>query len=99
MPGKRSPPLKILYDYHNNQILIDIAIMQAALLLIALLIGTIEGRECPQIQSCSKEALSSDVDPCCVPSPSGLFVFRQRFEPDVGGDMGSWGIDGLEVLE
>jgi ribonuclease T2 len=49
---------------------------------------------CSQTLSCSKQ----DVDPCCVPSP-GLFVFKQRFEPDVGGDQGSWGIEGLEVLE
>lgn len=56
-------------------------------------------RDCPPIQSCSKVALKKGSDPCCVPSPSGLFVFRQRFEPDVGGDMGSWGIDGLDVLE
>nr|XP_019046330.1 hypothetical protein I302_05074 [Kwoniella bestiolae CBS 10118]OCF25260.1 hypothetical protein I302_05074 [Kwoniella bestiolae CBS 10118] len=45
--------------------------------------------------SCS----SSGSDPCSVPSPGGLFVFRQRFEPDTGGDYGSWGIDGLEVLD
>ncbi|OCF36833.1 hypothetical protein I316_01429 [Kwoniella heveanensis BCC8398] len=42
---------------------------------------------------------SADVDSCNVPWPGGLFVFRQRFEPDVGGDFGSWGIDGLEVLD
>ncbi|WRT66377.1 uncharacterized protein IL334_003332 [Kwoniella shivajii] len=45
--------------------------------------------------SCS----SDNADPCSVPSPGGLFVFRQRFEPDVGSDFGSWGIDGLEVLD
>jgi len=53
-------------------------------------------RECAQVKSCSSEA--KDVDPCCSPS-AGLFVFRQKFEPDGEGDMGSWGIDGLEVLE
>nr|XP_019010968.1 uncharacterized protein I206_04273 [Kwoniella pini CBS 10737]OCF49749.1 hypothetical protein I206_04273 [Kwoniella pini CBS 10737] len=45
--------------------------------------------------SCS----TTNLDPCSVPSPGGLFVFRQRFEPDVGSDHGSWGIDGLEVLD
>ncbi|WWC89319.1 uncharacterized protein L201_004240 [Kwoniella dendrophila CBS 6074] len=45
--------------------------------------------------SCS----SANFDPCSVPSPGGLFVFRQRFEPDVGSDYGSWGIDELEVLD
>ncbi|KAK8864410.1 hypothetical protein IAR55_001658 [Kwoniella newhampshirensis] len=44
--------------------------------------------------SCSPEASDS----CQVPHPGGLFVFRQRFEPDVGSDHGSWGIDGLDVL-
>ncbi len=43
--------------------------------------------------SCSAKG----VDACCVPS-AGLFVFRQRFEPDAG-DNGSWGIEGLDVLE
>lgn len=71
--------------------------MLATLLTLSLLAKTI-ARDCTKIQSCSKEAAKSDVDPCCVASPAGLFVFRQRFEPDVGGDMGSWGIDGLEVL-
>ncbi|WVQ72611.1 hypothetical protein IAR50_002169 [Cryptococcus sp. DSM 104548] len=44
--------------------------------------------------SCS----SSLADPCLSPSPGGLFVFRQRHEPDTGGEFGSWGIDGIEVL-
>ncbi|ODO08050.1 hypothetical protein I350_03633 [Cryptococcus amylolentus CBS 6273] len=44
--------------------------------------------------SCSAPA----PDPCLSPSPGGLFVFRQRHEPDTGGDFGSWGIDGVEVL-
>ncbi|BEI84155.1 hypothetical protein CcaverHIS002_0407590 [Cutaneotrichosporon cavernicola] len=43
--------------------------------------------------SCS----SKGVDVCCVPA-AGRFVFRQRFEPDAG-DNGSWGIEGLDVLE
>ena len=68
------------------------------LLSLALAGDAAAARDCPPVQSCSKQALSAGVDPCCVASPAGLFVFRQRFEPDVGGDMGSWGIDGLEVL-
>ncbi|EIW70657.1 hypothetical protein TREMEDRAFT_68158 [Tremella mesenterica DSM 1558] len=47
--------------------------------------------------SCSAQAAKAH--PCAVPHPGGLMVFRQRFEPDVGGDQGSWGIDGLQVLE
>jgi ribonuclease T2 len=70
--------------------------MLPILLAIGLAI-TATAKECPQIQSCSKG--SQDVDPCCSPTPGGLFVFRQKFEPDVGPEMGSWGIDGLEVLE
>jgi hypothetical protein len=49
--------------------------------------------------SCSEQYRADYVNPCGIPKPGGLFVFRQRFEPDVGSDMGSWGIDGLEVLE
>lgn len=48
--------------------------------------------------SCSSE-ISRSADPCCVPHPAGLFIFRQRFEPDVESDGGRWGIDGLDVLE
>ena len=47
--------------------------------------------ETPEL-SCSGSAASA----CCVPT-AGLFLFKQRFEPDVG-DGGQWGIDGLEVL-
>lgn len=54
---------------------------------------------CPEVLSCSPEVASQDISPCCVPRPAGLFVFRQRFEPDTGGDMGRWGIDGVDVLE
>lgn len=54
---------------------------------------------CRDILSCSNEAISENVDPCCVPTPEGLFVFRQRFEPEVGSDAGSWGMDGVDVLE
>jgi hypothetical protein len=69
--------------------------MLSALLAISLALAAV-AKECPQANSCSKE--SKDVDPCCSPS-AGLFLFRQRFEPDGEGDMGTWGIDGLEVLE
>ena len=61
------------------------------------LAGSVVANGCPDVRSCSQE--SQDVDSCCSPKPGGLFVFRQRFEPDVGPEMGSWGIDGLEVLE
>lgn len=54
---------------------------------------------CPDLLSCSTEAASDQVDTCCTPSPGGLFVFRQRFEPDFGADAGSWGIDGIDILE
>ena len=70
-----------------------------ALVLLATLLNVARAGKCANVRSCSTEALKSNVDTCCVASPSGLFVFRQRFEPDVGGDMGSWGIDGLEVSE
>jgi ribonuclease T2 len=69
--------------------------MLSTLLSLGLALSAV-ARECPQVKSCSRE--SKDVDPCCSPS-AGLFVFRQRFEPDGEGDMGTWGIDGLEVLE
>lgn len=45
--------------------------------------------------SCSPDARGADA--CCVPS-AGLFVFRQRFDPN-SGDFGAWGIEGLDVLE
>lgn len=51
-----------------------------------------------QAQELSCPSSKVNIDPCLSPSPGGLFVFRQRFEPDVGGDSGSWGIDGLEIL-
>ena len=69
--------------------------MLSALLAFSLALAAV-ARECPQVKSCSGE--SKGADPCCSPS-AGLFVFRQRFEPDGEGDMGTWGIDGLEVLE
>jgi len=69
--------------------------MLSALLAISLALS-VTAKDCPPVKSCSNE--SKDVDPCCSPS-AGLFVFRQKFEPDGEGDMGTWGIDGLEVLE
>lgn len=51
-----------------------------------------------QAQELSCPSSEVNIDPCLSPSPGGLFVFRQRFEPDVGGDFGSWSIDGLEIL-
>nr|XP_018263064.1 uncharacterized protein I303_04555 [Kwoniella dejecticola CBS 10117]OBR85222.1 hypothetical protein I303_04555 [Kwoniella dejecticola CBS 10117] len=62
-----------------------------------LLLPTIWGVAIAQEISCS--TANTRPDPCSIPSPGGLFVFRQRFEPDVGSDSGSWGIDGLEVLD
>ena len=70
-----------------------------AILLTLALATFIGAKECPNARSCSSESLKHDADSCCSPSPAGLFVFRQRFEPDVGGEMGSWGIDGLEVSQ
>jgi hypothetical protein len=67
-------------------------------LLPLTLVGGALAASCSDVKSCSAEA-GKNADPCCTPSPAGLFIFRQRFEPDVGGDMGSWGIDGMEVLE
>ena len=72
--------------------------MLATLLTLSLLAGTI-ARDCSKTRSDSEDPCEPDVDPCCVAIPAGISVFRQRFEPDVGGDMGSWGIDGLDVLE
>jgi hypothetical protein len=63
---------------------------------LALSLRQVAGSTWPDVLSCSSPA--KDVDPCCVPI-QGLFVFKQRFEPDTGSDLGSWGIDGLEVLE
>jgi len=69
-----------------------------AILLTLALATFIGAKECPNARSCSTKSLKN-ADSCCSPSPAGLFVFRQRFEPDVVGEMGSWGIDGLEVLQ
>jgi ribonuclease T2 len=77
------------------------SIVQSALLSAALVTaaGSSSNSRCEDVLSCSANASSQSVDSCCVPKPAGLFIFRQRFEPDVGSDMGSWGIDGLDVLE
>jgi hypothetical protein len=42
-------------------------------------------------------AAASAADPCCVPR-AGLWLFRQRFEPDTG-DGGSWGISNVDIME
>lgn len=70
--------------------------MLSILLTLGLAVSA-AAKECPEVQSCSSDA--KNADSCCSPTPGGLFVFRQKFEPDGEGDMGSWGIDGLEVLE
>ncbi|RXK36427.1 hypothetical protein M231_06330 [Tremella mesenterica] len=62
---------------------------------LSLLLAT--GVTATDLISCSPQAAKAH--PCAVPHPGGLMVFRQRFEPDVGGDQGSWGIDGLQVLD
>lgn len=54
--------------------------------------------ECPIVESCSSEASPANLDPCCVPKPGGLFVFRQRLQLDEADDLGNWGIDGIDVL-
>lgn len=53
---------------------------------------------CPSVPSCSDDPDHKDIDPCCVPSPGGLFIFKQRLQLDVADEMGNWGIDGLDVL-
>ncbi|ORY33994.1 ribonuclease T2-like protein [Naematelia encephala] len=68
-------------------------------LSLAAVTGTNAVSDCADVLSCSSEAAIERVNACCTPAPAGLFVFRQRFEPDVGSDMGSWGIDGIDVLE
>ena len=71
---------------------------QAALLGLLLQV-CLTRAACVDYLSCSGDANAKNVNPCCVPTPGGLFVFRQRFEPDVEGDAGSWGVDGIDVLE
>ena len=71
----------------------------ATLLLVSQYLGDVYATECPIILSCASDPEAERADPCCVPTPGGSFVFRQRFEPGVGSDAGSWGIDGLAVLE
>jgi ribonuclease T2 len=76
-----------------------LALPLSLLLLPALASAAAVADGCPDpsLTSCSPGASSADA--CCVPNPGGLVLFSQRFEPDVGGDMGSWGIDALEVIE
>ena len=55
---------------------------------------------CPvDILSCNDAIVSDNINPCCVPSPAGLFLFKQRFEADVEVEGGKWGIEGLDVLK
>jgi len=49
----------------------------------------------PSVVSCSPAALKADA--CCVPK-QGLWLFKLRFEPDVG-DHGTWSIGNVDVLE
>jgi len=70
--------------------------LAVAALLLVLQTSRCATSECPDLRSCDH---LGQVDSCCVPSPAGLFLFRQRFEPDVEVEGGRWGIDGLEVLE
>lgn len=73
------------------------SIRQSLVPTAALLLLAASASALPGVLSCSREAATTD--PCSVLSPGGLIIFRQRFEPEVGGDHGSWSIDGLEVLE
>lgn len=52
---------------------------------------------CPAPRLSCSEADTSSSNACCQPHPGGLFVFKQRFDPDIG-DAGAWGIEGLDVL-
>jgi ribonuclease T2 len=78
--------------------MLELSPVVLASLLVALSVNA--ATSCPptssDIVSCSTDANGQDA--CCVPSPGGTFLFKQRFEPDKG-DEGRWGIDGLDVLE
>ena len=64
----------------------------------SLLAQSVAAAGCPTPRlSCSDSTDTSSLDPCCTPHPGGLFVFKQRFDPDIG-DAGAWGIEGLDVL-
>lgn len=62
----------------------------------ALLLGA-DASTCGTPRLSCSAADTSSPDPCCQPHPGGLFVFKQRFDPDIG-DAGAWGIEGLDVL-
>lgn len=69
-------------------------------LAATVLLSAAHARTCPtDLLSCANGKAPKQVDPCCVPTPGGLFLFRQRFEPDVGAEGGRWGIDGVDVLK
>lgn len=53
---------------------------------------------CPTTRSRSCTPSAKSLDSCCVASPGGRFEFTQRFEPDVGSQGGSWGIESLKVM-
>jgi hypothetical protein len=71
----------------------------AAVLLASLPLATaLASSKCANthtLTSCSSAANAAD--PCCVPR-AGLWLFRQRFEPD-SGDHGTWGINNVDILE
>lgn len=54
--------------------------------------------DCSVSLSCSGIP-GTHVDPCCTPSPGGIFIFKQRLQLDVADDLGRWGIDSLQILE
>lgn len=70
--------------------------MLPSLTLSLALLAAVANAACSKdVVSCSPEAKGAD--PCCVPE-AGLFLFRQRFDPEQG-DAGVWGIDGFEVRQ
>ena len=72
----------------------------AQALAAAALLSVARARTCPtDLLSCANGKAPKGVDPCCAPTPGGLFLFRQRFEPDVEAEGGRWGIDGVDVLK
>lgn len=81
--------------------IIQLELSTLALLLLAAPASAAAARGKPDcsafgdVISCSSS--SKGVDTCCVPS-AGRFVLRQRFDPD-GGNDGTWGVEGVDVLE
>ena len=85
---------KILYN--ATMLKLSPAVLSSLLVALNVNAATSCQPTSSDIVSCSVEADGQDA--CCVPSPGGTFLFKQRFEPDKG-DEGRWGIDGLDVLE